>query len=508
MLRPFCSCAAQITDKRNNGRQPTSGVPSMAIPALRRRLIRFLYRIQGKMKLSLPKPAGRRLAVLACLMGLGLGLSNVQMNLVVAQDQSSSPSAPSSIIDAPVLSAPDPLPESQPNSLVGELQPIVQAIPASPVPLQAAMDQQIPAANCGDQLIRTKQSIGERLVRVNACDEIWLVNARDTATEDDDDCDCTPPTITSGPMTCARMVECQFVDCDLSKLIAAHTNDHSKATMIYVHGNRTDLEYAKSRALQMYENIFNQPGCKRVPVRLVIYAWKSESELSRVLPDFKVKSVRAYDIAPVLRGFLDQFPDRNLVLMGYSLGAQMILQSVFDDTANQKPGRYKIGLVVPSLDPRFLDGGESSQIGLLPYNELVESTDVFDNQHDRAIKIGRVVLRTNTRLIFSGRNDSPFLPIAETVAPRCEVVQSPNRVRLVDITDESSRCHSIVKYSGNSNSIKCGIRALVERATWQAKQTNTTDFDYSKRNPAGSNSSIVQTRNSEVSGEAQTTSID
>lgn len=299
----------------------------------------------------------------------------------------------------------------------------------------------------GDQFVVTKKKFGEHTVRVDQGDEIWLVSARDVQQPE-----CGPCNFHQ--LKCSLLHGGEFIPTELSSLTTAHQLDQAKSTVIYVHGNRTDLQYAKSRALQTYEILFQQReliqgGC-RPPIRLVIFAWRSESELPRMAPDFKRKSERSYDLAPVFSHLLSQFSDRRMLLLGYSLGGQIALRGVPLPEANdRKPGRYEVALIAPSLTQAYID----CELPQVPFNATIAKTTVFVNRNDRAIRIARFLLRTKT--LFE---PSPLERIAS-----CTQCTAVNPVEIVNITNEVSRCHSIIKYASDSQLIRCGILEITER---------------------------------------------
>ncbi len=260
-------------------------------------------------------------------------------------------------------------------------------------------------------------------VRVLPQDEVWLVSARQAHLNP---CDLST-------VVCSRLTNGEWVDDCLANLVAVHSTDKSKVTMMYVHGNRTDLKWAKSRGLQFYQNAMQT--CARPPLRLVIFAWKSESELTRLIPDFKIKSDRSVDVGIALGRLLGQFGDRNMVLGGFSLGAQVVLQAVSDpDLQLNGYGQYRVAIFAPALNPSFVQSGLSQY----PHNPIVERTEVFVNHDDRAVKVSQLIARKRT--------DSYVSTLSQLAATSGF---SFNVIHVNDITAEITNKHSIVKYSSS-----------------------------------------------------------
>ena len=141
----------------------------------------------------------------------------------------------------------------------------------------------------GEQSIRTQNGIGYRVVNVRAQDEIWLVSARQQK-------QCV--------LSFERLVDGRWVTASMAELTEAHAVDQQKSSLVYVHGNRTDDRYARSRGLQFYENVFNNQSCSG-PVRFVIFAWRSERERIRPSSDFNVKLQRSVEIWTCFRRFFE-----------------------------------------------------------------------------------------------------------------------------------------------------------------------------------------------------------
>ena len=113
-------------------------------------------------------------------------------------------------------------------------------------------------------------------------DELWVVSARNAG--------CDPGG--KRGLSCLKFVGGKFCTSNLQSLYSAHQNHRSLQTVLFVHGNRTDADWATSRGGQVYENVF--AGCKSgPPIRYVIWQWRSEPELKRPIKDYTIKSRRA-----------------------------------------------------------------------------------------------------------------------------------------------------------------------------------------------------------------------
>lgn len=272
------------------------------------------------------------------------------------------------------------------------------------------------------QIVDTLQSCGAiKPVCIQPQDEVWLIDARESHLAP---CDVSL-------QRCAQLQNGKWIDTDLSELVCRHRDDKSKQTMIYVHGNRTELKWAQSRGLQFYENAMQCE--RRPPVRFVIYAWKSEAEITRLFPDFQIKSDRSLVVGTAFGKLLNEFSDRQLVLGGFSLGAQVVLKGVANEELHDgRPGKFRVAIFAPALNPNYT-ASELSHFASCPN---VERTEVFKNRDDRAVKLSQLINRKRAKSYVYTLSQ-----LAMTLG------RSNNRIRIVDITTEVTKKHSIVKYS-------------------------------------------------------------
>lgn len=303
----------------------------------------------------------------------------------------------------------------------------------------AEIVQQPPCCPLEGQRVCTQDRCGfRRPVNVSANDEIWLVSGRNSH---------LAPCDLDGLKVC-KLCRGDWVESGLNDLVSQHSTDKSRVTMIYVHGNRTDLAWAKSRGMQFYDHAL-QKGClERPPVRFVIFAWKSEMERTRLYPDYRIKSHRSFQLGTTFGEFLCQFEDRNMVIGGFSLGAQIVMQGL-SNPGLQNPidpfGKFKIAVIAPALNPDYVSCG----LLCYPCNPTVEQTDVFLNRDDRAVRAAQLIVRNRS---------NGCITTLEQLADQSASALNP--VRIVDITSEVSKRHSIVKYA-HSASLRNGLATML-----------------------------------------------
>ncbi len=157
-------------------------------------------------------------------------------------------------------------------------------------------------------LVIRNTRITKGVMKVLPQDEVWLISARESHLAP-----CDLSLIKVEQLNCGR-----WMPSSLECLVDAHELDKTKSTLIYAHGNQTNLSWAKSRGLQFYSLALEETACQRPPVRYVIFAWKSERE-QHCAKDFILKSQRSEQLGITMAQILAQFPDRRIVLVGFSL---------------------------------------------------------------------------------------------------------------------------------------------------------------------------------------------
>lgn len=287
--------------------------------------------------------------------------------------------------------------------------------------------------SCGTSMAVAAQSIVVKKsvlgclesIQVLPQDEVWLINAR---------------ACPDGETDLSFLETCQLRDGDfqtssLNELTDAHRDDKTKSTVLYVHGNQTNLEFAIARGMQVYRNAFTtRPAC-RGPIRYVIWAWKSEQELTRLYPDYLVKSKRSVAAGETLVATLNRFSDRNMVLFGYSLGVQVVisaLDSPLKDLRLDDPTRYRVACVAPAINPEYVARNSLRADSASP----AASTFVFTNRKDRAIRAAQAIIRRKA-------------PVDEATI---EGLSSSGKLNMgpvstFDISKEAGRFHAIERYT-------------------------------------------------------------
>ncbi len=173
-----------------------------------------------------------------------------------------------------------------------------------------------------------------------------------------------------------------------------------RPTVVFVHGNRTDLSYAIRRGNQAYR-AFVAADPTIGPVRFVVWAWPSERD-SIGVRDFRLKAHRA-DLEGCLFGtFLARLPSHQpLNLIGYSYGSRIVLGGITMLTGRPLHGR-QVELPPDYVPPPIrvtLIAAATAPSSLLPGQlygsayELIDRLLLINNSDDRALRLYRFVDR-------------------------------------------------------------------------------------------------------------------
>jgi hypothetical protein len=311
----------------------------------------------------------------------------------------------------------------------------------------------------GGQVISTRNVVGSQIVRVRSQDEIWLVSAR----RDD------------GSMTCQILQQGNWSDHNMSSLAMAHDSDRETSTIVYVHGNQTNDEYARARGLQLYQKLFNRNACEQGgAVRFVVFAWRSEREKVRLSLDYKLKLDRSIRVGENFGQFLGQFESRNMLLLGFSLGGQVILSGLLEEQARcecfprSKTGKYSVALITPALDPAL----ESTCLNAIEENFAVSETVAFINRRDPAIRVSKALVKTSRPPMYDEQGNKASI---DGLVDWCSQ-GAFGRIRGEDITNEVTPCHSVIKYADQSRTIRATVARLsdLHRGTTVLSETSST----------------------------------
>ena len=261
-------------------------------------------------------------------------------------------------------------------------------------------------------------------------DEIWLVSARNLG-------ECCSPNV----LQCQRFINGVWINSTCDELFDA---SHASAIrpVVYVHGYQTDLGDAQLRGIQVYQNLFGSCGSSN-PIRYVIWAWKSERETRRVVREFTQKAQHALELGDAFAMTLNRLQTKPPVVIAYSLGAQVCLSAlVRSSTYNGSP--VHLAFIAAATDCGF----DRCCLQMHGSGNIAKSY-VFANRSDIAIRAARLSCR-----LARGRKPEKFEQIAPLFPGQL------GEVNIVDITQVSTRQHSIIKYT-SIPIVACCINELI-----------------------------------------------
>ena len=280
------------------------------------------------------------------------------------------------------------------------------------------------------QWVRVRSKLKTDRIYVQPQDEIWVVSARDNLSAPYD----------LSRMTVKKLSNGQWHSADLNQLTHAHQTDLSRKTMLFTHGNRTSYSWAVSRGMAVYQNLFSTCAA-RPAIRLVVFAWQSDRETPLPVADYRIKAKKSVCIGTTFGLLLNQFQNRDLMLVGYSLGAQVILSGLENEFQPATNDLFEVSLIAPAFDCDWL----ASRAAASRPPVKVKRATVFVNRGDRVIKVAtRVCQREypSVNLDLHQLAASGQLPFA--------------RADFVDLTAETTSIHSIARYT-KSFSLRMGI---------------------------------------------------
>lgn len=269
-------------------------------------------------------------------------------------------------------------------------------------------------------------------------DEFWMISARDIE-ECQVDVGCEQ-------LKCYRKINGQWCPASFSELTSLHHTDPSKQTVLHVHGTRTNFDDARRQCSTVYQNIF--ANCNDRPaVRFVCWSWRSESESHRPVREYKTKSRRAVMLGRIFTKTLRCFGQRAPVLIGYSLGTQLIASAITDPSAADLPC-YRFAALAPVLDCDFpkaiRNPGKTQQMVM------------FTSSADRATRFARRICKKQCVPSFEQWATSPSQPLGP--------------VKVVDVTKHVGAKHAIDRYTRATPVVACINRMVADNAMQLASQ--------------------------------------
>jgi len=184
-----------------------------------------------------------------------------------------------------------------------------------------------------------------------------------------------------------------------AQIVEAINADQTRDNILFIHGNRTDLDWANLRGVETYESLVLQSEAEVVacpthgPVRWIIWAWPSDP-VHGPRADLAIKRRRAIGQGRYLREFIQLLRVDSLGVVAYSLGAQALVSALCAPEETAPQGSHLAPPLSPKLRVVMLAGAVP-----LTWMQSVEADECFqrhltnltliNNTRDRALAVYR-----------------------------------------------------------------------------------------------------------------------
>jgi len=271
----------------------------------------------------------------------------------------------------------------------------------------------------------------EHCANAAAGSELWLLSTRRLPLGGD----CCSPAFE--PRVMRFICGHGFTPSTLEEFIV--DEDPNRPTIVFVHGNDTDAEYAAEAGRELYNQLLNSKCAS--PIRLVIWSWPSEEVVKCVRKDARIKACRTNIEGYFLASFLDLLPAHTHVgLIGYSYGARVVTGALHIQGGGIIEGRQIVDPKHPDRDPERC----VLLAAAMDYDWLYPSM-----RHDRAVSqvermvitISRVDPVLNFYPMLWGCGGPDALGVTGLVGPG-RLGREAMKIAQVDITRAVHRRHS------------------------------------------------------------------
>ena len=210
-------------------------------------------------------------------------------------------------------------------------------------------------------------------------DEVWLVSAR-----------CSHPCSKDlTRLSVSQLANGSWTQSDLSELVMSHQTDQSRSTVLHVHGWRADHTTSVRQTMDIYKNVTTKRPCTK-PLRWVLWQWRSDKDNLRFRTDYIEKSKLALSLGTTLSATLAEFGDRNLTLIGHSLGNTVILAAMMKPTTLPvTDSGYRLAIVGAAIGCDFVKCLAQHQNCMVAQ---IDETVVINNLCDPVLRVGNQLI--------------------------------------------------------------------------------------------------------------------
>ena len=279
-----------------------------------------------------------------------------------------------------------------------------------------------------------KKKLVTEIANVRDCDEVWLLKIHDDNGTPD------PEHLTVKQQLTPRQreqipTECGWLDQQLSDLTQAHLIAPELQTVIYIPGWRTTDCSALRQANAVYNAMIKSDELP--PIRFVSLVWKAEQSEKRYRQDFIQKSNYSLTVGSAMLPIMQQFQNRDVVLVGHSLGVQVVLSFLTQRNMLPDDGtRYKTAFLGSALNCDFANNIKSQR---LSFQCQTSQSLIVNNARDGALRL------SSKRVCHPGlgRDAGSLDPVVEQ-----NLVPLGNRQR-IEVKSEVGCRHDVAYYVGS-----------------------------------------------------------
>lgn len=218
-----------------------------------------------------------------------------------------------------------------------------------------------------------------RQVHIRPQDEIWLVCARNSHSQPTDLSRLSVKKLSGGV----------WQNSLLNDLVTSHQTDQTRSTVLHVHGWRTNHEASIRQTMDIYKNVTTKRRCTQ-PLRWILWQWKSDKDNPRFRTDYIEKSKLALTISTTLSSTLAQFGDRNITLLGHSLGNTVILSAMLKPTMlPETETGYRLAIVGAAIGCEFAHNLSRHRFVAI---SQIDQTVIINNRHDPILSLGNQLI--------------------------------------------------------------------------------------------------------------------
>lgn len=267
---------------------------------------------------------------------------------------------------------------------------------------------------------------------------IWLVSTREGA-------HCGELDSTLQSLRYWRYDNCGWQSADESEF----RKSDDMPTVVFIHGNRTDADYAVTKGWYAYNIIRSCVSCQRF--RYVIWSWPAERVCRKVVPDSRLKADYSDAESYYLAHWLHRIrPGSKVSLVGHSFGPRIITGALHLLGGGEIDCRR-----LPSETVQAWSSGKRNKIRAVLLAAALDADWLAPGGcHDRAISMAeRMLITTNCRdrvlRLYPRISDCGWQQAMGAIGPTG--IGNPSNVEVIDVSGTVGKIHDWRDYCSATN---------------------------------------------------------